>query len=93
MRAVLIDSQGRVQNLIEIDPDGNFEPAEGYRVVVLDPNDAVNIGDIFDGGVWVPTPVEPPVEPEPETPGPTLEEQVAELRATVEMLLLSSLEG
>jgi hypothetical protein len=93
MRAALIDSSSKVENLILLDENSDYNPPEGLRLVIPDVNDVVRIGDIWTGGVWVPIEVHTPAPEEPVETPLSLEDQVAQLRAVVEQLLLAQLEG
>jgi len=60
MRAVLLDSDGVVQNVIEYDPNGDYEPPEG---LVLQANADAPIGSRWDGSVFTPPVQEPKIMP------------------------------
>lgn len=94
MRAALLDSSGRVSNIIVLDADSNYDPPEEFTMVILDGTVLVNIGDLWNGGDW--TPPEVPEPEEPPVPGEvpmTIDEKIAEMQSVIDMLVSAMLEG
>lgn len=91
MRAALLNSSGRVDNVIIIDQDSDYTPEAGFTLVLIDDKDPVNMGDLWDDGNW--TPPEIPETGEAAEAPISLEDKVAQLQAAVDMLILKALEG
>lgn len=89
MRAALVGTSGRVENMIELDENSDYKPERGVTLIILDAGETASIGDTWGNGTWTP----PVVPAEPTTPTPSVEEQLAEIRAAVDMLMIQSLEG
>jgi hypothetical protein len=53
MRHALVDANGIVVNVIELEPDANWRPPQGCSVV---PSETADIGDMFDHGHFVAAP-------------------------------------
>lgn len=56
MRWALVDKENICQNVIVYDPDSDYEPAEGLKL--LEVNDWINIGDSIDKSEPQPPPVD-----------------------------------
>lgn len=65
-RAALIDNNNVVTNIIEYDPELNFEPPSNLFLEVLDINDKVEIGYQLVNDVWVAPQPTPDPEPIPD---------------------------
>lgn len=86
-RKALVDSTGVVQNIIEYNPEGNYEPPEGFTL--LDAEGA-EIGGGWDGAQFT---APPPAELSPAPEPPPSREEFAALADAVSMLTLASLGG
>ncbi|SDC70444.1 hypothetical protein SAMN02799630_01234 [Paenibacillus sp. UNCCL117] len=90
-----IDEQKRVRTVAELSGE-----VELPNMILLGPEDDVNLGDIYEDGVWTPAPLsEPPEQPS----GPTMGERIATLQdenadlkarlADVELIMAEILTG
>lgn len=92
MRAAIVDSNKEVVNLIEYDPESDYEPEEHLSLVPIEGGVEVGIGWWFsNGGFTAPEPGSRTPEP---TPQPTPEQKrIADLEAAVDQLILDQLMG
>ena len=77
MRMLVIDDQGVVVNIAEVDPEGDWHPGDGLTAVPA-PDGPVPIGAVVDGDTVTP--------PDEEEVPLSLEERVAKLETTVNAL-------
>lgn len=81
---LVVDRNNVVVNKIVVGAESPWRPPEGHRLVPLDPGQRAEIGWIYDaesGALADPSPPTSVIELEPQ--GPTLEEDVAVLKAAL----------
>jgi hypothetical protein len=61
MRKAIVDMQGKVLNVIEIEPNANYSLLVGYRLI--DAEKSGSTGDFWDGQKFIPKIVIPTIPP------------------------------
>lgn len=81
MRSAIIQANGTVTNVIEYDPDSDFQVLD--HTIVPDPTGAAEVGGRWDGDEFLPAPPYVPtlLEQETDLAGAGLRESYATLRA------------